>query len=689
MKSLACSMAGWCLLGLISLSARAEVNVLTYHNDHARTGQNTNETILRPANVNTNTFGKLFSCSVDGYVYAQPLYVSGLNIPGRGVHNVIFIATEHNTVYAFDADIGAGPAGGLLWQTNLGPSAATPNSDFGNRYGPYGDINPEVGITGTPVIDLPSNTLYVDAFTHEGSAYYHRLHALNITNGTEQPFSPVLVTASVAGTGVGGNGSVVTFNSIQQIQRCALTLAGGIVYVSYAGYADTNPYHGWTIGFSRTNLQQLTNYVFNTTPNSTVASYGANAGEGGIWMAGGGLAVDADTNLYFEVGNGVFTATNNSGGTEYGDSFIKLSTAGSLSVTDYFTPYNQQHLADIDLDLGSGGVVLLPDQPGPVPHLLVGAGKEGKIYLINRDMFTAGNNHYNAGGSTDAVLQTVAGQSGGSYDTPAYFNGRIFYAGSGNRLKAFSLSGGALSTTPVSTGPRTYAFPGATPAVSANGTNNGIVWTLQNANPAVLAASDPANLAAEIYSSAQAAANRDRLTNAVKFAVPTIANGKVCVGNQYSVSVFGLLDPYLNWKYAHFDADATNPAVAGDFADPDNDGAVNLLECALASDPNAPNAGGSLTGARAGNEFQVQFNRNLLTTNFTYVVQVSDLAGGPWSDLTTYTPGTGWAPNVAGVTAVESQPLLAAPDRFVTVTITDPTIVPNTTCRAFRVRVHD
>ena len=401
------------VLAPLSLSVSAQVNVLTYHYDLSRAGQNLNETILSPANVSPATFGKLFSYSVDGYVYAQPLYVSGLNVPGRGTHNVVFITTEHNTVYAFDADTSNGTTGGLLWQTNLGPAAVSTiagvytNRDFGNRYNnnSYTDIVPEVGITGTPVIDLASGTLYVDAFTGVPSVgvtnYYHRIHALNIATGTEQPYSPVLVAVSIPGTGVGGNGSTVTFEAKREIQRCALTLAGGIVYVAYAGYADTDPYHGWVLGYDTGTLQLLTNYVFNTTPNSTVAAYGPNAGEGGIWMGGGGLSVDANTNLYFEVGNGVFTATNNSGGTEYGDSFIKLSTTNGLAVADYFTPWNQQTLANADTDVGSGGLLLLPDQPGPFPHLLLGAGKEGKIYLINRDQMTTNNNHYNASGTVD------------------------------------------------------------------------------------------------------------------------------------------------------------------------------------------------------------------------------------------------------------------------------------------------
>ncbi|HTL17309.1 MAG TPA: LamG-like jellyroll fold domain-containing protein [Patescibacteria group bacterium] len=513
-----------------------QVNVLTYHNDFARTGQNTNETVLTPANVNVNSFGQMFSYAVDGYVYAQPLCVSGLMIPGQENHNVVFVATEHNGVYAFDADSNAGPNGGLLWYTNLGPSAATPNNDFGNRYGPYHDINPEVGITSTPVIDLSTGTMYLDAFTHEGALYYHRVHALNITNGTEQPYSPVIVSASVPGVGVDSSRAVVTFNAEQSLQRPALTLAGGILFVAYSGYADTDPYHGWVIGFDASNLQQLTNYVFNTTPNSTTATDGPNAGEGGIWMSGNGLAVDANTNLYFEVGNGSFNA-GSTGGTEYGDCFVKLSTAGGLSPADWFAPYNQAALAAGDTDLGSGGALLLPDSVGTVghPHLLVGCGKEGKIYLLDRDNL----GHFNAA-NDNQIVQELPGAVGGTWSSGAYFNRRVYYQGSGDVLKAFSLSNGLLNANPVQSS-TSFGWPGATPSISANGTNSAIAWVLQTdgypAGPSILHAYNAYTLQ-ELYNSTQAGP-RDGLANAVKFTVPTIANGKVYVGAQKSLAVFG------------------------------------------------------------------------------------------------------------------------------------------------------
>jgi hypothetical protein len=541
-----------------------QVNVLTYHNNNSRTGDNLNESLLTPANVNSNTFGKLFTYSVDGYVFAQPLYVSGMTIPGKGIHNVVFVATEHDSVYAFDADNNVGVTNGLLWHVSLGTSAVTPNPDFGTRYNnnQYTDITPEVGITGTPVIDLASGTLYVDAFTHEGSSYFHRLHALNITNGLEQPNSPVLLNVSVPGNGVGSSGGVLSMQHKQHLQRSALTLAGGILYVVYTGYADTNPYHGWVVGFNPTTLQQLTNYIFNTTPNSTTAIFGSNAGEGGIWMGGNGLAVDAGTNLFFEIGNGIFTATNGTGGTEYGDTFMKLSTTGGLEVADYFTPNDQATLALNDTDLGSGGLILLPDQLGNYPHLLLGAGKAGKIYLINRDQMATGDNHYDSTNSIDFVVQVLAGKIGASFGTPAYFNGRIYYGANGDKLKAFSLASGLLSSSATSTGPRTFAFPGATPSISANGAANAIVWTLANGTPATLAAYNAANLTSEIYNSTQATGNRDQLTNGVKFAVPTVANGKVYAGGQYALAVFGLLGGNLAFSAPAFSAQESGGAAA-------------------------------------------------------------------------------------------------------------------------------
>src|SRR5439155_9747519 len=277
-------------------------------------------------------------------------------------------------------------------------------------------------------------------------------------------------------TGVGSSGGLLPFDPMANgLQRAALTLAGGILYVVYSGFADTDPYHGWILGFNQSTLQQLTNYVFNTTPNSTVAAWGPDAGEGGLWMGGNGLLVDAATNLYFEVANGTFNADTN--GTEYGDSFVKLSTSNGLTVADYFTPYNQATLAANDTDLGSGGPVLLPDSVGSLahPHLILGAGKGGTIYLVDRDNM----GHFNPANDSQLV-QSVVSAINASFGTPAYFNKTIFYQANGDRLKAYAITNGALSTTPIHRSSSTIPFPGATPSVSANGANNAIVWVLDN-----------------------------------------------------------------------------------------------------------------------------------------------------------------------------------------------------------------
>ncbi len=521
----------------------AALNVLTYHNDNTRQGANTNEVLLTHAAVNVSAFGRLFTYPVDGYIYAQPLYVANLVIPGQGAHNAVFVATEHNSVYAFDADSNARTNGGLLWKTNLGTAALSNNHEFGDRYngGQYTDIVPEVGITGTPVMDLATGTLYVDVRTRVvGTSvhYYHSIHALNITNGTEQSYSPVVVTNSVPGKGVDSRGGVVTFNPLQENQRPGMTLAGGMLYVAYGSFADTDPYHGWVLGFNATNLQQSANYAFNTTPNATVAVFGANAAEGALWMGGNGLSVDANNNLYFETANGSFSANTNGG--DYSDSFVKLSTTNGLAVADYFTPYNQLSLANADEDLGSGGPMLLPDSAGSAahPHLIVGAGKEGKIHLVDRDNM----GHYNSA-NDNQIVQEVPGAIGSAFSSPAYFNHQIYYQGSGDVTKGFLITNGVIVPTPVSQATTSFSALGGTPSVSANGTNDGIVWTIQSdafasSGPAVLHAYNATNLALELYNSSQNPV-RDNPGGAIQMTTPTVVNGKVFVGAQYALSIFG------------------------------------------------------------------------------------------------------------------------------------------------------
>jgi hypothetical protein len=518
-------------------------NVLTFQYDNSRAGANINEVVLTPDNVNTTNFGRLFTYAVDGYVYAQPLYVTNVTVPGRGVHNVVYVATENDSVYAFDADSDAGPDGGLLWQTNLGIAAES--ILFGTRYH-HNVLNPLIGITGTPVIDPVSGTLYFDVFSGDvpnTTNCVHRIHALNISTGQEQPYSPVLVTASVPGTGVDSTNGVVNFIPQNHMNRPAMTLAGGILYAAYGSYGDTDPYHGWVIGFNATNLQPLANYAFASTPNATTNASGVNAGEGALWMGGDGLCVDAANNLYFETGNGSLSAQTNGG--DYGDAFVKLSTATGLAVLDYFAPSNQMYMATNDLDLGSGGPILLPDEAGSLahPHLLVGIGKEGTIYLLDRD------NLGRFAPNTNNIVQTLPRVSSGVWGSPAYFNHLVYFQGVGDVMKAFLITNGVMTTAPVTRSTNSFGGVGYTPSISANGTNNAIAWVIDTSasashGPAVLHAYNATNLAQHLYSSSQNLA-RDDPGGAVKYAAPVVTDGKVFVRGQYALSVYGLLPPTL------------------------------------------------------------------------------------------------------------------------------------------------
>ena len=527
---------------LVTNPAVTRVLVLTYHYDNTRQGANPNETLLTPANVNVNTFGKVFSYPLDGYVYAEPLVMTNVSIPSLGVHNVVFVATEHNTLYALDADSNSGANGGVLWTNNVGLSADCATAPFGYRYsgGGYTDIVPEVGMTGTPVIDGASGTIYVDAFTRDiaGSVtnYVHRIHALDVTTGAERPYSPVIVAGSVPGTGVGSSGGVQTFSAIQHGARPALCLANGLLIAAYASYADTDPYHGWVFAYNATNL--ALKGIFNTTPNATTAAFGANAAEGGIWMGGGGVCVDANNNLYFETGNGSFSANTNGG--DYADSFVKLTTTNGLVVADYFTPYDQATLAANDTDLGSCGPLLLPDSVGSAahPHLIVGPGKSGKIYLVDRDNM----GHFHSG-SDSQIVESFNGING-SWSPPAYWNNLIFFQASSASMKAFSISNAFINQTAVATAPVSFGSLNGSPVISANGTNNGIVWAINNnsgnsGSPGTLYALNAANISQLLWSSAQNS-SRDSMAPGVKMTTPTVAGGKVYVGGQYALSVYGL-----------------------------------------------------------------------------------------------------------------------------------------------------
>ncbi len=516
--------------------------VFTQRYDPQRTGQNQLEFALTPGSVSAATFGKLFSCPVDGESYGQPLWVANLVISG-GTHNVILVTTEHDSVYAFDADAISCVQ---YWKKSfLGTGITTvPPADTGET----GDIDKEIGITGTPVIDSATNTVYVVAKTKEtvgtgcsgaSPCYVQRLHALKLTDGTETPGSPVVITASVPGNGDGSVSGSVPFNALRENQRPALLLFSGRVYLAWASHGDQFPYHGWVIAYDAATLQQTA--VFNTTPNG---------GLGGIWQSGTGPAADAGGNIYIITGNGVFDTTTPR--TNYGESFIKLSTMAGLIVGDFFTPFNQDQLNPPDLDLGSGGPLVLPDSAGSAskPHLLIGGDKRGFLTVLNRDAMGG----FTPGGP-DNILQTVnlgtgSGIISGIFSTPAFWQNKIYVVAVGQVLKAFSVSNAVVSAAPIASGVDVFDFPGASPAVSSSGTTNGIVWAVNTANngtpnpgnaagPAVLFAYDAVSLS-KLFSS-PAIPGAGAAGNAVKFVVPTVANGKVYVGTQTDLTVFGLL----------------------------------------------------------------------------------------------------------------------------------------------------
>jgi hypothetical protein len=518
----------------------AQVSVTTSSNDIARTGQNVNETILTPSNVNSTEFGKLFSHSVDGFVYTQPLYLPSLTIAGAA-HNVVFVATEHDSVYAFDADGNAGSNANPLWFASLLTSAhgaasgatTVPSSLLS------ADISPEVGITGTPVIDPSTGTLYVVSKTMEGSSFVQRLHALDVTSGAEKFGGPVVIAPTATGTGSGSVNGKLTFDPEWENQRPGLLLLNGVVYVGFAAHGDNGPWHGWILGFSAATLKPTG--VFCASPNGVGS---------GVWMTGVGLSAEVVDpvnhpfgRMFVPTGNGDFTASSPyTAGMDYGDSILNLDlTDGVPTVQDEFTPANQAGLDASDGDLGSGGVVILPNQTaGSYSHLLVQAGKSGEVYLLNRE--SLGGYH-----NGDEVVQGISNAVGnsGSWNTPAYWNGTVYYWGRGDNLKAFPLVGGKL-TGPTAVSSESYGYPGANPSISANGTAQGIVWSVETDGygtnlPAILEAHNASNVATTLYSSATNA-SRDEAGPAVKFVVPTVVNGKVYVGTQYQVDIYGLLN---------------------------------------------------------------------------------------------------------------------------------------------------
>jgi outer membrane protein assembly factor BamB len=504
----------------------ANNSVTTYHNDNARTGQNLNETILTTSNVNQSSFGKLFVVSVDGLVDAQPLYLPNISVSGQ-THNLLFVATEHGSVYAVDADTGT-----QIWRVSTLLSGETPSDDHG-----CGQITPEIGVTSTPVIDPkegPHGTIYLVAMSKDGSGSYHqRLHALDVTTGTEEFGGPKEIQASYPGTGDNSSGGNVIFDPGQQVDRPGLLLLNGVIYTSWGSHCDIRPYTGWIIGYDENTLAQVS--VLNLTPNGN---------EGSLWMSGAGPAADSSGNIFALDANGTFDATLNAQGFpsqgDFGNAFLKISAANNqLLVADYFEMSNQQSENGSDEDLGSGGALVLPDLTdgsGKTRHLAVGAGKDGNIYVVDRDSMGKFNS------SANNIYQEIQGAlAGGVFSMPAYFNNTVYYGAVGDSIKAFAISSAQLGGSPSSQTGNQFGYPGATPSVSANGTSNAILWAAENTDPAVLHAYDATNLANELYNSNQASGGCDQFGTGNKFITPTVVNGKVYVGTTNGVGVFGLL----------------------------------------------------------------------------------------------------------------------------------------------------
>ncbi len=499
-------------------------DVVTYKNDVARTGQNLTESVLTLASVNSAGFGKLRFLATDGKVDAQPLYLSGLTV-GGSAHNVVFVATENDTVYAFDTD-----SGSMLWQKSLLGAGETPSDDRG-----CGQVTPTIGITATPVIDRGAGAhgiIYVVAMSLGAAQTYHqRLHALDVTTGAEQFGGPMEIAAVYPAAAGGMN----TFDAGSYEERAGLLLMNGVVYTPRTPHCAFSPYTGWVIAYNSGTLAQ-----------TGVLNVAANSAGGGpsIWMAGGGPAADSAGNVYVLTANGVFDPTLDAGGFpsqgDYGNSFVRIANSGgALSGADYFAIYNTVSESSIDSDLGSGGIMLLPDladSGGTTRHLAVGAGKDATLYVVNRDSMGKFNPNSNN------IWQELPGAlPGGVWSTPAWFNGSVYYGPNGSTLRAFKVTNAMLGNQPASQSPGGFGYPGTAPAISANGTSNGIVWAYENAGSgAVLHAYDAGNLGHELYNSTLAG-TRDSIGPGNKFITVTIADGKVFVATTNGVAVFGLL----------------------------------------------------------------------------------------------------------------------------------------------------
>ena len=511
---------------LLAASLALSQNVLTYHNNNSRTGLNSSETILTLSNVNSTSFGKLYTLTVDGLVDAEPLYLSAVTIQGA-THNVLIVATEHDSVYAFDADSGT-----QLWQISTLEGGETTSDDRS-----CSQVTPEIGITSTPVISRPKGSngvIYVVAMSKDSSGnYYQRLHALDVVTGNELYGGPKTITGQYPGTGDNSSDGYVIFDPAQYKERSGLLLLDGMVYLTWASHCDIRPYTGWIMGYNATKLVQKT--IINVTPNGN---------EGAIWGSGAGLTSDDHGNIFFLDANGIFDTTLNSNGFpdsgDFGNAFIRLTTKNGLAVADYFEMDNGPQESSDDIDLGSGGALLLPnmkDSSGNTWQLAAGAGKDGNLYLVNR------NSMGEFSASANNIYQELAGAlPGGMWAMPAYFNGNLYYGSVGEPIMAFQFKDAKLETSPVAQTTTSFAYPGATPSISSAGDKNAILWATENTNPAVLHAYNAKTLL-ELYNTNQASGGRDQFGAGNKFITPLIINGKVYVGTTTGVGVFGLLPP--------------------------------------------------------------------------------------------------------------------------------------------------
>ena len=662
-----CAFVPSCFLFLFqalpSASGQA-TDVLTYHNDNGRTGQNLNEQILTPANVKTNHFGKLWVLNTDGLVDAQPLYAAGISLPLKGMHNVLYVATENDSVYAFDAD-----STNLFWHVSMLGTNEVPSDDRNCT-----QVTPEIGITSTPVIDrqLGSNgTIFIVAMSKDGSGnYYQRLHALDLATGADR-LPPVTVAAKYPGTGDNTDGTNVVFDPAQYKERCGLLLLGGVVYTAWASHCDIPPYTGWIIGYDEHTLAQIS--VLDITPNGSEAA---------IWMSGAGLAADAAGNIYFLAGNGTFDAVLTTNGfpnqSDYGNAFMKLSTTSNqLAVADYFDMSNTVSESAADIDLGSGGALVLPDMidgQGHIRQLAVGAGKDGNLYLVDRSNMGKFNP-----ANDNAIYQELDGAlPGGVWAMPAYFNGMLYYGSVGSYLRAFPFQNAQLTNSSSQTA-FTFNYPGTTPSISANGNSNGIVWAVENASPAVLHAYSPTNLAQEFYYSSQVPGGRDNFGSGNKFITPTIASARVYVGTPTGVGVLGLLDqstltPVQVWRNSYF-GNPSNVGAGANGASPAGDGVPNLIKYALGLNPSTPATAAQLPSGGiqpngGTNYLTLTVNRAAQPSDITYIVEVSSNLLGGW---VSGPPNTVTLTNTATQLVVRDNiPVPATTERFIRLRVTNP-----------------